>query len=234
MREMEFMFNRDGERRVLLVGNPNVGKSALFNALTGLHTTVSNYPGTTVEITRGSMSHGERPTEVIDSPGVNSLLPLSEDERVTWNLVSGAGQDEDAVVIQVADAKDLRRALLLTLQLGQLQMRTVLSLNMSDEAEARGLRIDSEGLAEALGIPVRSTVATRREGIDGLRAALAEARVPLNHLPLPGDLGADIAAILAGEAPLPDPESPPPFVARYHEAMLAHAGRLAARFCRAN
>ena len=218
------------ERRVLLVGNPNVGKSALFNALTGLHATVSNYPGTTVEITRGSLNPGDGATEVVDTPGVNSLLPLSEDERVTWDLVSSARGDPDAVVVQVADAKDLRRALLISLQLGQLQTRTVLILNMSDEAEARGLRTDMEGLSRALGVPVRSTVATRREGIDALRAALPEARVPSNHLPLPDDVAPEIAAILAGRAPLPDPEAPPPFVARYHEALLARAAELAVRF----
>jgi ferrous iron transport protein B len=243
---MKFMFNNGGAsaglphplesggqpRRLLLVGNPNVGKSALFNALTGLHATVSNYPGTTVEIARGTLARSERPTEVIDSPGVNSLLPLSEDERVTWTLVSGAGRDPEAVVVQVADAKDLRRALLITLQLGQLGMRTVLSLNMSDEAQALGLRIDTEGLAETLGIPVHSTVATRREGIDALRAALENARVPANHKALPLDIAADVAAILSGEADLPDPEAPPPLVARYHEAMLGHAALLASRFSR--
>jgi ferrous iron transport protein B len=218
------------ERRVLLVGNPNVGKSALFNALTGLRATVSNYPGTTVEITRGSLRSASGSIEVIDSPGVNSLLPLSEDERVTWDLVSSARKDSSAVVVQVADAKELRRALLLTLQLGQMQIRTVLSLNMCDEAAARGLRIDTEGLSRALGVPVRSTVATRREGIDALRAAMGEARVPSNHLPLPGDIAPEVASILAGRAPLPDPEAPPPFVARYHEAMLAHAAELVERF----
>jgi ferrous iron transport protein B len=219
-------------RRVLLVGNPNVGKSALFNALTGLHATVSNYPGTTVEITRGLHSSASGSSEVIDSPGVNSLLPLSEDERVTWDLVSSAREDLGAMVVQVADAKDLRRALPLTLQLGQLQIKTVLILNMSDEAEARGLRIDREGLARALGVPVCATVATRREGIGALLAALSEASVPSNHLPLPEDVGPAVAEVLAGRAPLPDPEAPPPFVARYHEALLARAAELVARFTR--
>jgi ferrous iron transport protein B len=218
------------QRRVLLVGNPNVGKSALFNALTGLRTTVSNYPGTTVEVARGTFSSPDGLVEVVDSPGVNSLLPLSEDERVTWDLVSDARQDPGAVVVQVADAKDLRRALLLTLQLGQLEMPTVLSLNMSDEAEARGFRIDEEGLSVALGVPVRRTVATRGQGIGSLRAALCEARPPANHLPLPEDVAPSVAAVLSGRAPLPDPEAAPPFVARYHEAMLAHAAALARRF----
>ena len=218
-------------RRILLIGNPNVGKSALFNALTGLRATVSNYPGTTVEVARGTFPSGEGDVEVVDSPGVNSLLPLSEDERVTWDLVEAARRDPRAAVVQVADAKDLRRALLLTLQLGQLGVPTVLALNMSDEAEARGLRVDVQGLSLALGVPVRATVATRGKGIEALRAALREARPPTNHLPLPEDVAPSIVAILGGKAPLPDPEAPEPFVARYHEALLGHAAALARRFC---
>src|SRR4249920_672405 len=172
-----------GPRQVLLVGNPNVGKSALFNALTGLRTTVANYPGTTVEVARGTLC-GDGGVEVVDSPGVNSLLPLTEDERVTWDFLTGARGDARVVVVQVADAKDLRRALLLTLQLGQLEIPTVLSLNMSDEAEARGIQVDVPGLSRALGVPVRATVATRGGGIDGLRRALRDARRPFFHLPL--------------------------------------------------
>ncbi len=104
----------------MLLGNPNVGKSALFNALTGLRATVSNYPGTTVEVYRGRLDGPG--AEVVDSPGLNSLLPLSEDEQVTWDLVRSVRGEEGAVVVQVADAKNLRRALLLTLQLGQLEV----------------------------------------------------------------------------------------------------------------
>ena len=96
-----------GVRRIVLVGNPNVGKSALFNALTGLRATVSNYPGTTVEVYRGRLA-GTAPRS-IDSPGLNSLLPLSEDEQVTWDLVRSVRGEEGAVVVQVADAKNLRR-----------------------------------------------------------------------------------------------------------------------------
>jgi ferrous iron transport protein B len=190
-------------RRVVLLGNPNVGKSALFNALTGLRATVSNYPGTTVEIARGRLAGTE--TEVIDSPGLNSILPLSEDERVTWDLVRDVHDEPGSVVVQVADAKNLRRALLLTLQLGQLEVPSVLVLNMSDEAEVRGIRIDCEGLEGALGIPVRTTVATRGLGIEGpALALLAEGRAPSS--------------------------AEPTLLARYHEALLAHADSLAGRF----
>ena len=212
-------------RKVVLLGNPNVGKSALFNALTGLRATVSNYPGTTVEVMRGRLADGG---ELIDSPGLNSLLPLSEDERVSWELVRSVRGDECAVVVQVADAKNLRRALLLTAQLAQLEVRTVLVLNMHDEAEARGIRLDLEGLEAALGIPVRATVATRGRGVASVMQALASARVPRNHWPLPDDLaGPALAMLTASEAPSQQPAS---LHARYHEALLENAGTLAKRF----
>ncbi len=213
-------------RRVILLGNPNVGKSVLFNALTGLRAVVSNYPGTTVEVTRGRLAGTD--IEVIDSPGLNSILPLSEDERVTWDLVRSTRGETGAVVVQVADAKNLRRALLLTLQLGQLEVPSVLVLNMSDEAEARGIRIDTEGLEEALGIPVRTTVATRGLGVDEVQTALAAARQPRNHLPLPGDVAGPALDLLAdGES---SGSADPTFQARYHEALLVHAEGLARRF----
>jgi len=212
-------------RRVVLLGNPNVGKSALFNALTGLRATVSNYPGTTVEVYRGRLAGTD--AEVIDSPGLNSLLPLSEDERVTWDLVRSVRGEEGAVVVQVADAKNLRRALLLTLQLGQLEVPTVLVLNMHDEAEARGIKLDVRGLEAALGIPVRTTVATRGLGIEGVTAALPEARAPRNHLPVAEEVAGPALALLTGrEAP---GATPPAFLARYHESLLAHAGAIAGR-----
>jgi len=212
-------------RRVVLLGNPNVGKSALFNALTGLRATVSNYPGTTVEVYRGRLSGSD--AEVIDSPGLNSLLPLSEDEQVTWDLVRSVRGEEGSVVVQVADAKNLRRALLLTLQLGQLEVPTVLVLNMHDEAEARGIRLDIPELEKALGVPVRTTVATRGLGIEGVAFALGKARAPRNHLPVPPDVAGPALALLAGTEPLP--ATPPPFLARYHEALLEHADAIARR-----
>jgi len=215
-----------GPRRVVLLGNPNVGKSALFNALTGLRATVSNYPGTTVEIYRGRLLGTE--TEVVDSPGLNSILPLSEDERVTWDLVRQARAEGGAVVVQVADAKNLRRALLLTLQLGQLEVPTVLVLNMSDEARERGIRIDAAGLEAALGVPVRATVATRGLGVDEVTSALTSARVPRNHIPMSEDVAGPALQLLAdGETP---PGAVPAFLSRYHEALLAHAGEIAGRF----
>ena len=211
--------------RVVLLGNPNVGKSALFNALTGLRATVSNYPGTTVEVYSGRIADGR---EVIDSPGLNSLLPLSDDERVSCELVRSLRGEAGAVVVQVADAKNLRRALLLTGQLAQLEVKTVLVLNMHDEAQARGIRLDLAGLEAALGVPVRATVATRGEGVSAVTQALGAARVPRNHWPVPQELAAPAQALLSGEAA--PGEEPPAFQSRYHEALLAHAGTLAGRY----
>ena len=213
-------------RRVVLLGNPNVGKSALFNALTGLRATVSNYPGTTVEVYRGRLPGTT--IEIVDSPGLNSILPLSEDERVTWSLVQSARAEEGAVVVQVADAKNLRRALLLTLQLGQLEVPTVLVLNMSDEAQERGIRIDVPGLEAALGVPVRTTVATRGVGVADVTAALASARAPRNHLPIPGAVAGPAVDLLTRGAA--DSAAEPFSIARYHEALLGHAEVLAGRF----
>ncbi len=163
---------------IILVGNPNVGKSVIFAALTGRYVTVSNYPGTTVELTQGALPDG---TPVIDTPGTNSLSASSDDERVTSGLLLRE-LDHTRAVVQVADAKNLRRALLLTLQLAELGLPLVLALNMSDEAEAHGVHIDAESLSARLGVPVVSTVATRGEGLTELAEAIHEAR-PAHFVP---------------------------------------------------
>ena len=149
--------------KILLVGNPNVGKSVLFSVLTGRYVTVSNYPGTTVEVSRGNARLLGKRWQVIDTPGVNNLLPHSEDERVTRDLLMEEGGHR---VIQVADAKNLRRALLITLELAEMGLPQALVLNMEDEARDLGIQIDTRRLSEMLGIPVVTTVATRRKGID--------------------------------------------------------------------
>lgn len=163
-------WHRDGERagrsRFVLVGNPNVGKSVIFNLLTGKYVTVSNYPGTTVEISRGEAGFLRNgPCEVIDTPGANNLLPMSEDEVVARDMLL-----ESSVkgVVQVIDAKNLRRGLLLSLQLSEMGLPFVVALNMSDEAASRGIKIDEKALASALGVAVVSTVATQRKGIGRL------------------------------------------------------------------
>ena len=149
--------------RIALVGNPNVGKSVVFGWLTGQYVTVSNYPGTTVEVTQGNCKIGGRRRVIVDTPGINNLIPMSEDERVTRDILL---EDGDIKVIQVCDAKNLRRGIMITLQLAEMEKSIILVLNMADEAQERGISIDHERLSRVLGIPVLSTVATRRKGFD--------------------------------------------------------------------
>ncbi|UCF80823.1 MAG: ferrous iron transport protein B [Acidobacteriota bacterium] len=172
------------ESRVLLAGNPNVGKSVIFGLLTGRYAIVSNYPGTTVEVARGEGTLNRRRVTVVDTPGINSLLPTSEDERVARDILLAGGCD---AVVQVADSKNLSRALLLTLELGEMGLPVVLALNMADEARSRGIEIDARRLGERLGVPVVSTVAVERKGVGALVAALPDARVPRlsAHYPKP-------------------------------------------------
>jgi ferrous iron transport protein B len=160
-------------RAVILVGNPNVGKSVLFGALTGKYVTVSNYPGTTVEVTRGSATVDGQPWHVMDTPGTNNLLPMSEDEQVTRDILLS---ERGYVALQVCDAKNLRRGLLLALQLAEAAVPFALALNMADEAASRGISIDAERLSRELGVDVVPTVAVERKGVAALQAGLAHAR----------------------------------------------------------
>ena len=158
-------------RRVILLGNPNVGKSVLFNALTGLRAVVSNYPGTTVEVTRGRLAGTD--IEVIDSPGLNSILPLSEDERVTWDLVRSTRGETGAVVVQVADAKNLRRSLALALQIA-----SAAGGNIFDTGKALDKRIAELEANLPAGIEVHKFAWQSDlvvEAIDGFVVNLAEA-----------------------------------------------------------
>ncbi|MCB8960605.1 MAG: ferrous iron transport protein B [Ardenticatenales bacterium] len=163
----------DYDRPVILVGNPNVGKSALFAQFTGRQVDISNYPGTTVEITQGQLQLDGQDMVLIDTPGIQSLLPTSEDERITRDILLA---ERPRAVLQVADAKNLRRALLLTIQLAEYEIPLVLALNMDDEARALGIEIDDRRLAQILGAEVVPTVATRRLGVDKLRLSLGQPR----------------------------------------------------------
>jgi ferrous iron transport protein B len=153
----------------VLVGQPNVGKSVIFGRLTGKYANVSNYPGTTVEITTGTVSLGERTFTVIDTPGVNSLHPHSEDERVTRNILLDRRPD---VIIQVAATKNITRALILTSQLLEFGLPLILCLNMSDEADQAGIGIRYKELSRLLGIDVIRTVAPEGEGLAALKKAI--------------------------------------------------------------
>ncbi len=172
----------EGTRRkkLLLIGHPNVGKSVIFRRLTGRYVVVSNYPGTTVEISRGEMRLGGTTYEVIDTPGINSLTPHSEDERVTCELLLRENPD---VIVQVADAKNVRRALSLMMQLADLGIPVVLVLNMVDEMRARGIEVDARAIAELFHIPVVETVATYGHGIRQLVQAIPRAAIPQKPRP---------------------------------------------------
>ncbi len=160
-------------RSVILIGNPNVGKSVLFGALTGKYVTVSNYPGTTVEVTRGSATIAGAPWHVMDTPGTNNLLPMSEDEQVTRDILVS---ERDYVALQVCDTKNLRRGLLLSVQLAEAEVPFVLALNMADEAASRGISVDTERLSRELGVDAVPTVAVQRKGLASVQARLAGAR----------------------------------------------------------
>ena len=155
---------------VALVGSPNVGKSSLFNLLTGAGATVSNYPGTTIEVCRGQAEIGRRTLTFIDTPGMYSLLPITEEEQVTRDLLL-AGKTN--LVIHVIDAKNLSRMLSLTLQLLETQLPIILAVNMIDEAEELGIQVDGAKLETTLGIPVITMAAARKTGIADLKAKVA-------------------------------------------------------------
>ncbi|MDD4183336.1 MAG: ferrous iron transporter B [Candidatus Omnitrophica bacterium] len=158
---------------IVLVGNANVGKSVIFNALTKSYVTVSNYPGTTVDISKGITKLGAQPFTVYDTPGINSLIVHSEDEKVTRDILS---KSDIACVVQVADSKNLKRSLVLTLELLELGLPLVLNLNMSDEARGRGISIDVKKLSQKLGIDIIETVAVTGEGVPKLKEAILKAK----------------------------------------------------------
>jgi ferrous iron transport protein B len=176
-----------------LIGHPNVGKSVLFHRLTGAYVNVSNYPGTTVEVTRASARFDDA-ASLLDTPGVLSLPSRSDDERATMRALLN---EPSRCLIQVGDAKNPRRTLTLTALLADLGVPMVLALNMADEASARCVTVDVKSLAEGLAMPVLPTVATGGEGIQELTASIARATVPAPMLRYDPEIEADIAAVAA-------------------------------------
>lgn len=153
-------------KRIVLVGSPNVGKSVIFNALTGKNAAVANYPGSTVDYMAGKFSYGGRSYQVIDTPGIYSLDSLSEDEAVTRSVMESAPID---LIVHVADAKHIRRMLPLTLYFMEKGMPVILVLNMMDEARALGVRIQIGRLAKMLGIPVVAAAAAQNIGLSEIK-----------------------------------------------------------------
>jgi ferrous iron transport protein B len=167
--------------RIALVGNPNVGKSLLFHRLTGRYVTVSNYPGTTVELAQG-MASSAPDLVVIDTPGIIAFPPRTEDEQVTARvLLEGQFQ----AIVQVGDAKNLRRTLHLAVQLAEMNVPLLLALNMMDEAQARGVSVDIERLSSTLGIRIFPTIATRGHGVHAIEEAIPSAALPDFHFEYP-------------------------------------------------
>ncbi|MEW6523501.1 MAG: ferrous iron transport protein B [Bacillota bacterium] len=153
--------------RLVLAGNPNVGKSVVFNHLTGNYVDVSNYPGTTVEVLRGRYQSWE----VVDTPGIYGVSSFNDEERVAREVILDAG-----VVLNVVNATHLERDLFLTLQLADMGIPLVVALNMMDEAARAGQHIDVAALEEAIGVPVVPTVAVTGQGLAELEQVIAAAR----------------------------------------------------------
>ena len=160
-----------GSLQIALAGNPNCGKSALFNALTGIRQKTGNWPGVTVERKSGTFQLGDRTVTVIDLPGIYSLDASSLDEKVTSDYLLSHEAD---VIINVIDATNLERNLYLTVQMLEMDVPMVVALNMMDVAKRRGIRIDVDKLSELLGCPVVPIVATKERGLDALKEAILE------------------------------------------------------------
>ncbi len=158
-------------RKVGIVGSPNVGKSVVFNSLTGAYVTVSNYPGTTVDVSRGKAKIDGEEIEIVDTPGMYSLLPITEEEQVARLILF---EEKLGAILHVVDTRNLERMLPLTLQLIEAGLPLILDLNMMDESEAAGIEVDVKRLENELGIPVVATVATTGRGMEALRRRLVE------------------------------------------------------------
>jgi ferrous iron transport protein B len=180
-------------RSIALVGHHNVGKSVLFTHLTGRQTITANYPGTTVEILRGEARFSPG-TMVVDTPGVITLPPRTEDEYATARVLL---HEPLQTIIQVGDAKNLGRTLLLTVQLAEMGVPLILALNMMDEADARGVKIDHQKLAAQLGLIVIPMIANRGQGIAELKQAAAPTTqsTPQFRLPYPEEIERALAEI---------------------------------------
>ena len=158
---------------IALVGNPNSGKSSLFNALTGMQQKVGNFPGVTVDKKTGQMQLAGQTTTLIDLPGTYSFYPKREDEWVAYKVLMGVDEEvKTDVILLVADASNLKRNLLFCTQIIDLKIPVVLALTMNDLAAKKGIKIDISGLQEDLGIPVVAIDARKNKGLQELKMAL--------------------------------------------------------------
>ncbi|BEV13266.1 ferrous iron transporter B [Herbaspirillum sp. DW155] len=194
---------------IALVGNPNCGKTALFNQLTGARQKVANYAGVTVERKSGAFTAPSgRQVRVVDLPGAYSLQSVSPDERVTQAVLAGRypGEAVPDLIVCVADATNLRLHLRFVLEVRRLGRPMVLALNMMDAAARRGMRIDVAALSQRLGMPVVETIAVQRGGARALVAAIdAGSSVPAPSVPTPADLHVEVRSLLADTVMMPAP-----------------------------
>ncbi len=159
---------------VALVGNPNTGKTTLFNALAGMNQRVGNYPGVTVETKKGKLRHHDLAIDLIDLPGTYSLAPRSPDEMVAVDVVLGhTTDDRPDVIVTIVDASNLERNLYLTTQVLELGVPVIVALNMIDVAEGQGLKIDVDKLSQQLGVPIVPIQANKGRGLDQLKSVIA-------------------------------------------------------------
>ncbi|MDX9758915.1 MAG: ferrous iron transporter B [Bacteroidota bacterium] len=172
--------------RVVLVGNPNVGKSVVFNYLSGLYVDVSNFPGTTVEVSKASYLH----YDLFDTPGIYGVSSFNDEERVARDIILNGD-----IIINIVDAVHLERDLFLTQQLIDMGKRVGVVVNMLDEAKNRSIGIDLAALEEALGVPVVGTVAVRKKGLEDVHALIVNAREGRQHRSLHTDLHAMLATV---------------------------------------
>ena len=196
--------NLPAKLTIALAGNPNSGKTTVFNALTGLRQKVANYPGVTVEKKTGRCKLSQnRWANVIDLPGTYSLISRSPDEHVAMEVLRGLRSDTPApdIIIVVVDASNLQRNLYLVSQLIELGHPLVMALNMTDIAERRGLNVSAEKLEASLGIPVVSIVGHKKKGIDALKSAIDRARIaPMPEWPLPDAMREELLLVGGGLA----------------------------------
>lgn len=181
---------------IALVGHPNVGKSVIFQQLTGQRVIVANYPGTTVELAQGSLKRLPE-ISLIDTPGVIAFPPRSDDEKVTERVILN---EPLLAILQVGDAKNLRRTLALTVQLAEMGVPLILALNMMDEASSRGVSLNTGLLKEYLSIPIVPTTAIRGQGLPELTSALTENSQPNFRLTYPSEIetaAANIGALIS-------------------------------------
>jgi len=158
------------DHTIALAGNPNVGKSTVFNALTGARQHVGNWPGKTVEQRAGTFTHNDQTVTVVDLPGTYSLSAYSLEEKIARDFIV---EERPHLVVNVVDASNIERNLYLTAQILETGAPLLIVLNMQDQAESRGVRIDPDALSSLLNdTPVASMVARRGEGVDALKEAI--------------------------------------------------------------